>query len=102
MLAKPEKKALKKGLYPDKRTGRNDYWWFQFPVNYKAYVIGSKRDDSYSILHAAFSDKCVNEREMNCFSLANLYHFGGEKMNEIEIILSLLTENKTWMFLMCF
>lgn len=25
VLAKPEKKALKKGLWPDKRTGRNDY-----------------------------------------------------------------------------
>ena len=55
-----------------------------------------KRDDSYGILHAAFIEKCVNEREMNCFSLANLYHFGGVKMSEIEIILSLLTENKTY------
>ena len=25
VLAKPEKKALKKGLQPDKRKGRNDY-----------------------------------------------------------------------------
>lgn len=33
---------------------------------------------------------------MNCFSLAYLYHFGRVKMSEIEIILSLLTENRMY------
>lgn len=38
------------------------------------------------VFHFAFTDKCVNERETNCFSMANLYYFFGVKMNEIEII----------------
>lgn len=38
------------------------------------------------IFHLAFIDKCVNERETNCFNIANPYYFFGVKMNEIEII----------------
>lgn len=37
------------------------------------------------IFHLAFIDKCVNERETNCFNIENLYYFFGVKMNEIEI-----------------
>lgn len=38
------------------------------------------------MFHLAFIDKCVNERETNCFNIANLYYFFGVKMNEIEIV----------------
>lgn len=39
---------------------------------------------SYIVFHLAFIDKCVNEKEPNCFSTASLLF--GEKMNEIKII----------------